>query len=219
MKKALVAAAAVVALASPVPSFAQFGGIGNIGGMLGNVLGGKPSGGNAGADMGARQDQLVKTYMAAGRDVLTANGHMAEALGIQAAAINATATADSMSGNDLEAQDKAISESSAAIAQAQQAGATLNDAQAKAKYAQGLTTLAMGVKKYFDMSQAAQGFISGMSSASPLMLAKLQSGVYVARNLPGSVANLGSTLKSAMDFARKNGVEVPKDAEDINSRL
>lgn len=206
MKKTLALAVTAIALAVPTLSSAQFAN------PLSGLMGGKSSGTNATADMGAQQDSLVRTYVAAGQNVLKANVHMADALGIKAASIDAGAKSASFTGDDIEPMNKAISADSAALAAAFKSGATLKDEQAKAKYAQGLVSLAIGVKKYADMSKEAQGFASGMSSVSPLQMGKLQSGVYIAKNLPGNVSDLTATLKSAIDFARQNGVRVPEDA-------
>lgn len=204
MKKYFVALCAVGALAMAPVCHAQ------LGGLLG---GGKKS--EASADLGAQQDQLVRGYVGAGKDVLTANGQLAEALGIKAQAVNAAATSDSLSAKDIEEQDKAISADAAAVSDALKSGAKLKDAESKAKYAKGLVALASGVKKYMDMRKDAQGFASGLSSASPLQMGKLQAGAYIAKNLPTSVTNLTSVLRSAVDFAKSNGVEVPKDATSL----
>ena len=91
----------------------------------------------------------------------------------------------------------------------------MKDAEAKAKYAQGLLLLATGVKKYVGMGKDAQGFTSGLSNISPLQLGKLQAGVYVAKSAPTSVTNLTNVLKSAVDFAKSNGVEIPQDATSL----
>lgn len=209
MKKTFALAITAVALAVPTLGSAQFAN------PLNSLMGSKSAGTSTGADMGAQQDSLVRTYVAAGKNVLTANSHMTDALGIKAKSIDAAASSDSFSAKDIEAQDKAISANSAAIAEALKSGATLKDEEAKAKYAQGLLSLAVGVKKYVDMSKEAQGFASGISSVSPLQMSKLQSGVYVAKNLPGNVTNLTATLKSAVDFARNNGVAIPDDVNSV----
>lgn len=213
MKKIVASGFACVAVSlslAPSLGLAQFG---NLGGLT-SALGGGKSSANAGADIGAQQDALVRNYVAAGKDVLKANGHFGDALGIKTQALNATTTSDSLTAKDIEAQDKAISADAAAVADAIKAGATLKDAESKAKYAQGLVSLISGVKKYKDMSKDAQGFSSGMS-ANPMMLTKLESGIYVVKNLPSGVTNLSSSLKSAIDFARSNGVEVPADATSV----
>jgi hypothetical protein len=205
MNKKFFAAAAVIALAAPAVSMAQFGGL----------LGGGKSSASSGADIGAQQDSLVRNYVAAGRDVVVANGHLADALGIKAQAVNAAATSDSFSAKDVEAQDKAISADAAALSEALKGNAKLKDDEAKAKYARGLLSLATGVKKYVDLRKDAQGFAAGMSTASPLQIGKLQAGAYVAKGLPNSISNLTSVLKSAVEFGKSNGVEIPKDATSL----
>lgn len=205
MKKNVLAVVAVIALAAPAVSVAQLGGL----------LGGAKSATGSGGDLSGTQDSLVRNYMGAGKDVLTANGHLADALGIKAQAVNAAATADSLSAKDVEAQDKAISADAAAVSEALKGGAALKDGEAKAKYAKGLLSLASGVKKYVGLRNDAQGFAKGMSGASPLQLTKLQSGAYVVKNLPTSITNLTSVLKSAVEFGKSNGVEIPADATSV----
>ncbi len=207
MKKiVLLCLAAALATTAPV-SQAQFG----------NLLGGSKGGGASagGADLSGQQDQLTRSYVAAGREVVTANGHLLAAIGINAQSVNAATTADSLSAKDIEAQDKAISADAAAFSEALKAGATLKDEEAKARYTQGLVHLAKGVTRYTHMSKDVQSFSSGVSSASPTQLPGLQSGIYVAKSLPTSVSNLSAVLKSAVAFARSNGVEVPKDATSL----
>jgi hypothetical protein len=205
MNKKLFSVIAVIVLAAPAVSHAQFGGL----------LGGGKSSANAGADLGAQQDSLVRNYVTAGKEVMVANGHLAGALGIKAQAVNAAATSDSLSAKDVEAQDKAISADAEAVAQALKAGATLKDAEAKATYSKGLISLATGVKKYLDMRKDVQGFSSGLSGVSPLQIGKLQAGVYVAKNLPTSMTNLTNVLRSAVEFGKSNGVDIPKDATSV----
>jgi hypothetical protein len=209
MKKTFALTITAIALSLPALSSAQFAN------PLSGLMGSKSSGTSASADMGAQQDSLVRTYVAAGKSVLTANSQMTDALGIKAKSINDSATSDSLAAKDIEAQDKAISADSAALSEAFKSGATLKDEEAKAKYAQGLLSLAVGVKKYVDMSKEAQGFASSMATVSPLQMGKLQSGAYIAKSLPGNVTNLTSVLKSAIDFARNNGVPVPDDVNSV----
>lgn len=206
MKKNVVVISAVtLLLAMPGLSSAQ----------LGNLLGGKTAGSASGAELGAQQDQLVKNYLGAGKEVLVASGHMSQALGLKAQAVNAAATSDSLSAKDVEAQDKAISAEAEAVSEAMKKGVTLKDAEAKATYAKGLASLAIGVKKYMALRGDAQSFTSGLSGANPLQLGKLQAGAYVAKTLPTSVSNVTKVLKSAVDFAKSNGVAVPKDATSL----
>ncbi|MBY0235346.1 MAG: hypothetical protein K2W93_10215, partial [Burkholderiaceae bacterium] len=166
-------------------------------------------------DLTGQQESLVRNYVAAGKDVLAANVHLADALGIKAQAVNAAATSDALSAKDVEAQDKAISESASAVSEALKGKAQLKDGESKAKYAKGLLSLATGVKKYLDLRKDAQGFASGMSGVSPLQLGKLQAGAYVAKSLPSNATTLTNVLKNAVEFGKSNGVDVPKDATSL----
>ncbi len=205
-RKLLATAPVALALGAPSVSFAQ----------LGSLFGGKSAGGaGAGPDLSTQQDQLVRTYVAAGKDVQAANQHLCDALGIQAAQINASASADSLSASDIEASDKAISDDTAAIAERLKSGAKLKSDEAKATYTKGLLSMATGVKKYLDMRNDAQGFASSLTSASPLMIPKLKSGAYIAQNLPGNVSRMTDVLKNAVQFATSNGIPVPKDATSL----
>lgn len=209
MKKHYLAVFVVGALTIASTSYAQFGGL-----PLGGLMGGSKQANSAG-DLGGHQDQLVRSYVAAGKDVMAANGHLADALGIKAQSVNAAATSDSISAKDIEEQDKAISADATAVSEALKSGATLKDAEAKATYAKGLVALASGVRKYIGMQKDAQGFASSLSSAPLLQVGKLQSGAYIVKNLPSSVSNLTRVLSSAVEFAKSNGVEIPKDATSL----
>lgn len=212
MKKNLFAAIAVIAvgaLAAPSLSQAQFGN------LLSAAKLPSSSGNSAGADVGAQQDSLVRSYLAAGNDVSVANRHLSDALGIKTSAVNDAATSGSLSANDIAEKDKAISENAAKVSEGLKAGATLKDNAAKATFAKGILSLATGVKKYADMRNDVQGFSSSLSGASPMQLPKLQAGVYVAKNMPTSLANLTTVLKSAVEFGKSNGVEIPKDATSL----
>lgn len=208
MKKLCITTITAAALVTPSLGMAQFN--------ISNVLrGGTSANSNAGVDLGAQQDALTRNYVAAGNDVMNANRLFAEALGIQAQAVGAAATSDAVSAKEIEAQDKAISADAAAIAEAMKSGATLKDAESKVKFGKGLVSLAQAMLKYKGMGKDVESFSSGLSGASPLMLPKLQSGAYVIKTLPTGVSNLSTSLKSAIDFARSNGVEIPADATSL----
>lgn len=188
----------------------------NMGGLASNVPGASST---ANVDLSGHQDKLLRSYVAAGKDVNTANKHMLDALGIKAKAVNVSTTSNAVSGSYMEDQDKANSANSLVVAEALKSHATLKTAEAKAKYAQGLIALASGVKKYVGMRNDAQSFSSSLSRVSPLQLGKLQTGVYIVKNLPTNITTLSTTLKSSIDFATQNGVSIPKDVTSINDAL
>ena len=75
----------------------------------------------------------------------------------------------------------------------------------------------------YDMLAALKGpaesFSTGLKSASPLMLPKLQAGAYVVTQLPTGLSNLGTSMKNASAFAKSNDIPVPPDATKAMASL
>ncbi len=202
---AIFIASAIASL--PAISFAQLPSIPGIGGLTG--------GADSGGDLTGQQDALVRTYVSASKEVLTANSKMAEALGLKDAATASKATASALTegatqGN-LSDADKVVSSSSDAVSAELKKGPKL-DAAAKAKFSDGLGNLAKGVLQYAGLGKSIQGFTSGLKSASPLVLTKLQSGAYIAKSFPTGTKNLSTSLQNAVTYAKSNNIPVPADA-------
>ncbi|UCU95204.1 hypothetical protein [Hydrogenophaga taeniospiralis] len=212
MKKRSFLSLCAIAVTVPSVSHAQLSNLLSIPKLLGG-------GSSNGADLTTQQTSLVRNYVAAGKDVMQANTHLAEALGVQAAMVNAKATSDSLSASEIEEQDKAISANAAAISEALKSNAKLKDTEAKTTYAKGLLVLAQGVKKYVGMNKDVGGMSSSLSSASPMQLMNLQPSVYVVKNLPASITNVSDALRNAINFAQSNGVEIPKDVASVQSLI
>jgi hypothetical protein len=206
---ALSTAAAII----PATSFAQLPSIPGIGSL---------TGGDSGGDLTGQQDVLVRTYVSASKEVLTANSKMADALGLKDAATASKATASALtegatSGNLADA-DKVVASSSDAVSAELKKGPKL-DAAAKAKFSDGLGNLAKGVLKYVGLGKSIQGFTSGLKSASPLVLTKLQSGAYIAKSFPTGAKNLTTSLQNAVTYAKSNNIPVPADATKALSMI
>jgi len=180
-----------------------------------------PSAGGGG-DLSGQNDSLVRGYVAANKDVLLANSQMADALGLKDAAAASRATADALTEGatkgSLEESSKAVSASSDAVS-AEMAKSPKLDAAAKKKYQSGMAQLGQGLLKYIALSGPAQAFSGSLKSASPMMLPKLQSGVYVATQLPTGLSNLGTSMKNANAFAKSNDIPVPPDATKAMAAL
>lgn len=164
----------------------------------------------------------MRGYVAANKDVLNANSIMADALGLKDAAAASKATADALTDGatkgNLEDSNKAVSASTDAVAAEMAKGPKL-DADAKAKYQSGMARLGQGMLKYIALRAPASDFSSSVKSASPTMLPKLQSGIYVVGQLPKGLSNLGSSMKNASAFAKSNDIPVPPDATKAMSSL
>ena len=215
MKKLLSLSLFAVALVCvPFAASAQFPSLKSIPG-----LGGLTSGGG---DAGGQNDSLVRGYVAANKDVLLANSQMADALGLKDAAAASKATADALTDGatkgNLEDSNKAVSASTDAVSAEMAKGPKL-DAAAKQKYSKGMAQLGSGVLRYIALAGPAQSFSSSLKNASPMMLPKLQAGIYVAGQLPSGLSNLATSMKSANAFAKSNDIPVPPDATKAMAAL
>ena len=172
--------------------------------------------GSGGGDAVAQQDELVNAYVAANKDVLLAQYKMASALGAKEAAALAKAEADALSSgatkDNLSKADTVQSDVSKAITERQKVVGNTMDEAAKKEYASGLGSLGKGVLKYAGMATKFSAFKSSLTSISPMMLTKLNSGVYIVKSFPSNSKNLYDTLGSSVSFAKSNDIPVPADA-------
>ena len=202
-------------LAVPVAAIAQI--------SLPSMLGMSKGSANSGVDLVGQQSALVSGFVGANKDVLIANAKMAEALGLKNQAIDAQASADALGKGatdtrDLDATNKVANDTGGAVAAALAKKPVL-DAAAKSTFSLGLVSLASGSIKYAALGKGVKDMASGLSSASPMDLPKLQSASFIVSKFPESASNLTKALKGAVDFAKNNGIEVPANANDALSAL
>lgn len=161
-------------------------------------------------------ESLVKSYVSGTKNVLTAQSSLSSALGLKDAAdrsaLQAKNLTEGATTSDLEGAAKVQTESSKQIQDTLNGGSVTLDANGKKEYAKGLLGLAKGIKDYLGMSGDVKNFKpAGMSALGGAATAAL----FVVKDLPGSTSNLVNTLKSAIDFARKNNIEVPTEATSV----
>jgi hypothetical protein len=207
MKKNIAALGAVALLTgipliavSQIPSFGGFGS--------------KPSGGS---DLSSQQNNLVKSYVAGGKNVLFSQSKLLDALGLKDQAATAKKTAEDLgigaTQQNLQAANMVQSDSSTALSAALKNQSATLDAQAKQTYTQGLVLLAAGLINYTGMKQDVAGFSKGIAGPAALQAGTtLQAGAYIVKTMPSSISNTTSTLSSAVSFAKSHGIEVPADA-------
>jgi hypothetical protein len=193
------------------------GGIPTIGLSQMPSLGGLGSKLTGGGDLSGQQNNLVKSYVAGGKDILSSQSKLLEALGLKDQAATALATANALgagaTAQNLEDANKVQSDSSTELSEALKNQSTPLDAQSKQTYTQGLALLASGLIKYTGMKQDVAGFSKGLAGPGALQAGtKLQSGAFIVKTLPGSISTTASTLSSAVSFAHSHGIEVPADA-------
>lgn len=181
-------------------------------------LGGGSSSG--GADAAAQQDQLVRAYVGADREVLIAQSKMADAVGLKERAAQLQATSDALgegaTKDSLEKSETMQSEASQEIQARLQDGNLKLDAAGKKKFSEALGSLGRGIVRYatlkgpiasFQSSLSGGGITGALGAAS-----KLNAGRYIVTSTPGHVKNLTGTLNGAVMYAKSNDIPVPADA-------
>lgn len=147
---------------------------------------------------------------------------MAAALGLEDEVAKARAAAEAITEgatrDSIEASNKAVSASTQAVA-ARLATQPVLDAQSKAAFAAGLTALASGLTKYVAVGKGVKDMSSHLSGASPMMLPKLQSAVYIVKSFPDSMSNVSRALQNAVSYAQSHDIPVPADATQALSSL
>ncbi|MBV6320703.1 hypothetical protein [Duganella violaceipulchra] len=167
----------------------------------------------------ASAEQIVAKYVGGTQSVMRADANMLAAVGLKDEAEKASVQAKNLT----EGATKGSLEEAAAVrtSSSEALERTLNgkkiemDAASKKQFANGVGDLAKGVIQYVDMSKDVSGFKPGMSSFG----AAAGSAIFVAKNLPDSIKNLGRTLKTVVDFSKANNIPVPKEATDATSLL
>ncbi|UMR31555.1 hypothetical protein MJ904_04860 [Massilia sp. MB5] len=196
---------ALMMAASGIAS-AQFGG-------LANALGGGKSGGSVSAE------QIVKRYVNGTQSVMNADANMLAALGLkdesEKAALHAKNLTEGATKDALEGASKVQTDSSKALEEHMAGKKVVMDEESKKRFANGLADLARGVIQYVGVSKDMSGFKPSVTSLG----AAANSAVYIVQSLPGSLKSVGSTLKTAIDFAKSNNIPLPKEANDATALL
>jgi len=181
-----------------------------------NMAGGNAASSGGGANDSTQQDSLVRAYVAANKDVLIAQSKMAEAVGLKesAAKLKSTANAlgDGATKGNLSDADKIQSDSSKEISARLNDKNLKMDAQSKAMYSSGMSSLGSGMVRYVGMRPQVTNFGNTIKASPALALTKLSAGAYVVTNFPGNAKNVYDTLSYSTAFAKSHDIPVPADA-------
>jgi hypothetical protein len=197
MKKRLIATVLGLTAASlALPSFAQFGGLGALGG--------------GGSSVSA--DSLVKNYVTGTQLVINSDAMLLKALGLKDQSAQAELSAKNLTQGAtvgaLEEAAKLQTENNKALAEAMSANKVTLSADSKKDYARGVLELVKGIKAYVGMAGDVKGFKPSLASVGSSGSAAL----FVVKSLPGSLSSLKDTLKRSIAFAKENNVQLPADA-------
>lgn len=168
--------------------------------------------GGGGGDSSTSPESIVGTYVEGAKFVLKAQERLLTAIGKKEEAERAGLQADNLTTGatkqDLEDAAKTQTDSSKILEESFKAQGSALDAQSQAIYGQGLGSLGMGVGKYVALVPTLKSFKPSITSFGGATAAA----AYVTQTLPTNASNLQSTLASAIDYGKSQGVEIPADA-------
>ena len=179
---------------------------GGVGGMLGG------GGLNIDALLG-QQSQVVKTMTKALLNLTEAQVKFLEALGEKEAAIaarmyvGALKKGEAIGKDDLE---KALirTEESQAVIEKKMLEVKVLDAKAKIIFAKGLPPYGRGVAGLVSTGFQAQQIVSSIgSNPNPLIITKIGSLFFIAKNTPSAISLFSNSTGTMMDFANKNEID------------
>lgn len=176
------------------------------------------------SDAQAAQTKLVKNFVAAQTETLTAQALLAKAYGLksQAAACQVQINALKSSGTDKDTLKKTVDISNSAnkAIAAQQATHTKLSVKGKDYYAKSLPHFVkglVGIRKL--VTESSQFLETAKSSASSSGLGglvggatKLKAGLFVAKAMPSYAKNLTDVVRKTVSIGKKNGVKIPDNA-------
>lgn len=185
--------------------------------QLGNLT--KSLGGGSSTSSNVSSEQIVSKYVVGSKNVLNADAKMLEAVGLKdesaKAALQAKNLTEGATKDNLEEANKVQTESSKAL-EAKLNGQKVNmDAASKKLFSSGVKDLAVGVLQYVGMSKDAGAYKPNLMSLN----SSAKSAVFVAKSAPGSIKNLGETLKMVIEYSKANDIPVPKEANDATAAL
>ena len=179
---------------------------GGVGGMLGG------GGLNIDALLG-QQSQVVKTMTKALLNLTEAQAKFLEALGEKEAAIAARMYVDALKKGEAIGKDdleKALTrtEESQAIIEKKILEVKVLDAKAKIIFAKGLPPYGRGVAGLVSTGFQAQQIVSSIgSNPNPLIITKIGSLFFIAKNTPSAISLFSNSTGTMMDFANKNEID------------
>jgi hypothetical protein len=209
-KPSLLAAVVACALLSPL-SMAQFP-------KLPGALSGLSA--DSTSEATTQQDQLVKAYVDADKDVLKAQSKMADAVGLKERAAKLNAASDALSSgatkDSLEASETEQSEASKEIQAKLKDGNLQMDEAGKKKFADAMGDLGRGITKYTKLKGPIVNFqaaiTKGGAAGALTAVGKLGAGKFIITSAPSNLRNMSSTLSSSIAYAKSHDIPVPADA-------
>lgn len=161
-------------------------------------------------------DALVTSFMASQALVTNAQVTLGTALGLKDELLQLQAQQKRLSSgqNDLDAMKKSreYSESTQkAIAASLAAQPELTSAQ-RAEFAKGLIHYGKALLGARDLLNSAQQFTASVGANPMTLMGKGKVALWVGKETPGYVKNLGASSRQLFEYARRNNIETPANA-------
>ena len=160
-----------------------------------------------------KQSQLVKSMTGALLQLTEAQAKFLEALGEKEAAIaarmyvGALKKGEAIGKDDLE---KALirTKESQAIIEKKMLEVNILDVKAKITFSKGLPPYGKGVAGLVSTGFQAQQIVSSIgSNPNPLIITKIGSLFFIAKNTPSAISLFSNSTGTMMDFANKNEID------------
>lgn len=211
--------AVLIAMLVANPALAQFGGLGKKKEAKG--------GGASQADVEVQQEALVKSFVGAQQNLLEAQSLVAEALGLKAEKDKLDAERDALGKGNVNKKSlkKTVGlteNAQKAIKKKMEAGESLSDegkvllGKSLVPYAKSVAGVAAMVSDAQNLAKGIQAQVKAAGFSGAMKVKKtFDVGLYIAPKVPGLATGMVKQLGSMVSFAKKNGVDVPKEASDL----
>lgn len=205
MKKSLLAAAIALACLS-MPAFAQF--------KMPSLPGkSKPAEESATPPSG---DALVLAFSDSNRQLMTAQAVLLEALGLkdELARLQAEQKALGSGPLDTDALKKirVTSDATTAAIDARIAAQPELTAEARKTFGKGLVEYLKAAVAARALVGQAQQFTSSVTGNPLALRGKAGTAMYVGKEMPGYMKNIGASTRALFAFAKRNNIETPANA-------
>ncbi|SJZ76625.1 hypothetical protein [Novilysobacter spongiicola] len=204
MKKIATALTVILAASASLPAHAQ----------LGKLFGKNADPAQAAAAPSA--DSLIVSFSQSQALLINAQSTLGEALGLKDQLAEAQATQQAMASGQLDhdamKKTREYSEAmQAAIDQAMEDQPELS-VEARAKFTEGLVGYLAALAGARHLVGEASAFTSSATSNPLMLIGQARSALYVGKEIPGYVKNLGTTTRSLLAYAKRNNIEAPENA-------
>jgi hypothetical protein len=161
-------------------------------------------------------DVLVASFQQSQSLVVNAQATLARAMGLDDQATLAQAEAKRLSSGQLDQEglkkNSELSEILQANLLAKMEAQPALTAEARTMFASGLVEYLRAVAGARDLLVQAKDYTASVGTNPMALMGKAKSALWVGKETPGYVKDLGTTSKALLDYAKRNNIETPANA-------